>query len=174
MLYFVTQNLLRWKSFESRLGLTLQHTSAHPNTLAGTMEEEKTSSLQNLPANMARTWCKHASNMLSSMMATQLLKLVGPARWTRAQGYISRWTTDTCFIKLNRKNLIYCWGLWTTFEQFSRLNPWKLKKNNRTRFLQCDSYRIQPLWPSKTKEKQQVVFSAVRQLHGSADLTFEN
>ena len=60
------------------------------NTPVGTMEEEKASSLQNLPANMARTWCKHASNMLSSMMATQLLKLVDPEHRTRARGYISR------------------------------------------------------------------------------------
>ena len=86
LLYFMTQELFRWRSFESRLGSTLQHTSAHPNTPVETMEEEKTSSLQNLPANMARTWCKHASNMLPSIMATQLLKLVDPEHWTRAHG----------------------------------------------------------------------------------------
>ena len=135
LLYFMTQKLIRWRSFESRLGSTLQHTSAHPNTPVETMEEEKTSSLQNLPANMARTWCKHASNMLSSLMATHLLKLVDPEHWTQAQGYISRWTTDTCFIKLNWKNLAYCWARWTTVTRFSRLDPWKLKKNSRSRFL---------------------------------------
>ena len=151
---FYDTKLFRWRSFESRLGSTLQHTSAHPNTPVETMEEEKTSSLQNLPANMARTWCKHASNMLSSLMATHLLKLVDPEHWTQAQGYISRWTADTCFIKLNWKNLAYCWARWTTDTRFSRLDPWKLKKNSRSRFLWCDSYRIQPLWLSKTKEKQ--------------------
>ena len=59
MLYFVTQNLLRWKSFESRLGLTLQHTSAHPNTLVGTKEKEKNFE----PAKPA---CEHGSNMVQT------------------------------------------------------------------------------------------------------------
>ena len=59
MLYFATQKLLWWKSFESRLGLTLQHTSAHPNTLVGTKEKEKNFE----PAKPA---CEHGSNMVQT------------------------------------------------------------------------------------------------------------
>ena len=59
LLYFMTQKLIRWRSFESRLGSTLQHTGAHPNTLVGTKEKEKNFE----PAKPA---CEHGSNMVQT------------------------------------------------------------------------------------------------------------